>query len=177
MKKVVAPATPIATQRITKDFPALPHSFFCRPAEVVGPDLVGCRLVKRQDDGSLLWGVIVETEAYSQDEPACHGYRRRSPQNETLFGEPERFCQKYRHQAKGAPKCHWGSRMLKRLVQSSRSSRSKRKHVSPGQQQLPFAFDVRRNQIPEEWHQVAVRFRRANGIRDGDRERRFWQLR
>ena len=37
---------------------------------MVGPDLVGCRLVKRQDDGSLLWGVIVETEAYSQDDPA-----------------------------------------------------------------------------------------------------------
>ena len=87
MKKVVAPATPIATQRIAKDFPALPHSFFCRPAEVVGPDLVGCRLVKCQADGSLLWGVIVETEAYSQEDSACHGYRRRSPQNETLFGE------------------------------------------------------------------------------------------
>ena len=72
-------------------FSALPKVFFCRPAEVVGPDLVGCRLVKRQDDGSLLWGVIVETEAYSQDDPACHGYRRRSPQNETLFGEPGRF--------------------------------------------------------------------------------------
>ena len=88
MKKVVAPATPIATQHISKDFPALPKSFFCRPAEAVGPELVGCRLVKRQSDGHLLWGVIVETEAYSQDEPACHGYRRRSPQNETLFGEP-----------------------------------------------------------------------------------------
>lgn len=52
---------------------------------------MGCRLVKRQSDGGLLWGVVVETEAYSQDEPACHGYRRRSPQNETLFGEPGRF--------------------------------------------------------------------------------------
>ena len=51
-----------------------------------------------------------------------------------------------------------------------------RKSLSPGQQQLPFAFDVRLNQIPEEWHQVAVRFRRANGIQDGDRERRFRQF-
>ena len=81
----------MAPAPITKDFPALPQSFFARPAEVVAPDLIGCLLVKRQDDGSLLWGVIVETEAYSQDDPACHGYRRRSPQNETLFGEPGRF--------------------------------------------------------------------------------------
>ena len=66
-------------------------SYFARPAELVAPDLIGCRLVKRQDDGSLLWGVIVETEAYSQDEPACHGYRRRTPQNETLFGPPGLF--------------------------------------------------------------------------------------
>ena len=91
MTKVVSPATLIATQRIANDFPALPKSFFCRPPELVAPDLIGCRLVNRQADGILLWGVIVETEAYSQDEPACHGYRRRSPQNETLFGEPGRF--------------------------------------------------------------------------------------
>ena len=71
--------------------PALPQSFFARPAEVVAPELIGCLLVKRQPCGSLLQGVIVETEAYSQAEPACHGHRRRSPGNETLFGEPGRF--------------------------------------------------------------------------------------
>ena len=70
---------------------ALSPSFFARPAEVVAPELIGCLLVKRQADGELLWGVIVETEAYSQEEPACHGYRLRSPSNETLFGEPGRF--------------------------------------------------------------------------------------
>ena len=84
----------------------------------------------------------------------------------------ERFCSQYRHHAKGAPKCHWGSRMLKRLVETS--SRSKSKRISPGQMQLPFAFDLRLNQIPEDWQQIAVRFRRANGIGDGDRERSIW---
>ncbi len=69
----------------------LPRSFFRRPAEVVAPELIGCLLVKRLATGALLWGAIVETEAYSQAEPACHGHRRRSPGNETLFGEPGRF--------------------------------------------------------------------------------------
>lgn len=71
--------------------PSLPPCFFARPAEQVAPELVGCRLVTRQHDGGLLWGVIVETEAYCQSEPACHGHRRRSPSNDTLFGPPGRF--------------------------------------------------------------------------------------
>ena len=57
----------------------------------MAPELIGCLLLKRQANGELLWGVIVETEAYCQSDPACHGYRRRTPSNETLFGEPGRF--------------------------------------------------------------------------------------
>jgi len=47
--------------------------------------------VKRQANGALLWGVIVEMEAYSQEETACHGYRRCTHSNQTLLGEPGRF--------------------------------------------------------------------------------------
>jgi DNA-3-methyladenine glycosylase len=57
----------------------------------VAPELVGCLLIRRLEDGALLWGVVVETEAYCQSEPACHGHRRRTPSNETLFGPPGRF--------------------------------------------------------------------------------------
>ena len=40
----VRPAvTPIATPPLAKVFPALPHAFFCRPAEVVAPELIGVR--------------------------------------------------------------------------------------------------------------------------------------
>ena len=52
---------PIATNLSQR----LPLSFFARPAEQVAPELIGCLLVKRQPTGELLWGVIVETEAYS----------------------------------------------------------------------------------------------------------------
>ncbi len=115
------PATPIATAPI-QDLPALPQSFFARPAEQVAPDLIGCLLVKRQPMGGLLWGVIVETEAYSQDDPACHGYRRRSPSNETLFGEPGRF---YVYVSYGIHHCvnvvtdraDWANGVLLRAVQ------------------------------------------------------------
>jgi len=85
----------------------------------------------------------------------------------------ERFCQRYRHHSKGAPKCHWGSRMFKRLVSSARA-RSKKNKFSPGQQRLPWAWDVRLNQIPEDWHQLAVKFRKTNGIRDGDQTLKLW---
>ena len=58
---------------------------------MVAPDLLGCLLVKRESNNNLLWGVIVETEAYSQSEGACHGNKKRTPRNETLFGQPGRL--------------------------------------------------------------------------------------
>ena len=35
--------------------------------------------------------MIVETEAYSQEEASCHGFSGRTHCNETLFGEPGHF--------------------------------------------------------------------------------------
>ena len=42
--------------------PALPKAFFARPAELVAPDLIGCLLVKRQEEGSLHWGAVVRVK-------------------------------------------------------------------------------------------------------------------
>ena len=39
----------------------------------------------------MLKGVIVETEAYSQEEEACHGYNKKTSSNKVLFGDPGRF--------------------------------------------------------------------------------------
>ena len=47
--------------------------------------------MKRKTNRQLLWGVIVETEAYCQSEPGCHGFHKRTPRNETLFGDPGRL--------------------------------------------------------------------------------------
>ena len=49
----------------------------------------------------------------------------------------ERFCQKYRHHSKGAPKCHWGSRMLKRLVETSGSSEARGNEYHQGKLNYP----------------------------------------
>mgnify|MGYP003956621265 CR=1 FL=1 len=100
---------------------ALPIGFFCRPAEVVAPELIGCLLIKRQPSRKLLWGVIVETEAYSQAEPACHGHNRCTPSNKTLFGTPGRF---YIYLTYGIYHCvnvvtdrkHWANGVLLRAI-------------------------------------------------------------
>jgi len=63
----------------------LPSSFYARPVLEVAPALLGCVLVH----GSCA-GLIVETEAYHESEPACHAFGGPRIANAVLFGEPGR---------------------------------------------------------------------------------------
>ena len=61
----------------------LPADFYARPVLEVAPELIGCTV---EHAGAC--GVIVETEAYHESEPACHAYVGLTPRTRTLFGEP-----------------------------------------------------------------------------------------
>jgi DNA-3-methyladenine glycosylase len=63
----------------------LEPEFYERPVLDVARDLIGCTV--RHGETS---GLIVETEAYHDSEPACHAFAGLTRRTETLFGEPGR---------------------------------------------------------------------------------------
>jgi DNA-3-methyladenine glycosylase len=68
----------------------LPASFYEPSAELVAPQLLGHFLLRRIADGTWAGGAIVETEAYLANDPACHGFRRETPRNRSMYGPPGR---------------------------------------------------------------------------------------
>jgi DNA-3-methyladenine glycosylase len=64
---------------------ALTEDFFDRSVHEVARELIGCSL---RFGG--VGGVIVETESFERDDPACHAHVGLTPRTETLFGPPGR---------------------------------------------------------------------------------------
>ena len=66
-----------------------PNSYFARDTLEVAHDLVGALLVREDPDGNRepLVGRIVETEAYTQDDPAFHGWNLYDEETDTVRSE------------------------------------------------------------------------------------------
>ncbi|MCF0058709.1 DNA-3-methyladenine glycosylase [Dyadobacter sp. CY356] len=66
----------------------LPLSFYeAYDTRTLAQKLLGCELIHNSPDG-VTSGIIVETEAYLQDDPACHAYQKRTPRTEPMYAAP-----------------------------------------------------------------------------------------
>ncbi|MDP9427309.1 MAG: DNA-3-methyladenine glycosylase [Actinomycetota bacterium] len=65
----------------------LDTSFYDRDPRRVAVDLLGCILVHETPAG-VTSGIVVETEAYRPEDPACHAYKGPTMRNRNIFGRP-----------------------------------------------------------------------------------------
>ncbi len=67
----------------------LPAQFFERDTVAVARDLLGCHLWRYQPEAAeWLHLTVVETEAYTANDPACHAYQRTTGRAEMLYSHP-----------------------------------------------------------------------------------------
>ena len=126
-----------------------PKNFFYRHSKLVAPDLIGCYLIKKNNQDEIR-GVIVETEAYSQEEEACHGHSKITESNKPLFGEPGRF---YIYKSYGIHHClnivtdkkNFASGVLIRAV--SIDNKNERLASGPGLVTKTFGIDLSFNSL------------------------------
>jgi DNA-3-methyladenine glycosylase len=62
------------------------RDFFARPTVAVAQDLLGAVLCRRFADGRIVSAPIVEVEAYTQDDPACHAFKGITERTRVMFG-------------------------------------------------------------------------------------------
>jgi len=63
------------------------QDFYNRNTLEVAKDILGCKLNRRVGN-QVLSGIIVEVEAYTQEDPACHAFKGKTPRAITLFKQP-----------------------------------------------------------------------------------------
>ncbi len=63
----------------------LPRNFYECETTIVAKKLLGKQLV-RIIDGKIIAGIIIETEAYRNDDPASHTYNGITERNKAMFG-------------------------------------------------------------------------------------------
>lgn len=67
----------------------LPRSFFARHTVDVARDLLGARLVRLEEGGKRVSGMIVETEAYrGEDDQGCHCRAGPTERTAVMYGPP-----------------------------------------------------------------------------------------